>query len=193
MSKGYTVDENNKQPITTLLHKARNGDPDAFNELSPYIYSELKKIAKRAFNNESACHTLQPTALVNEAFEKLVSADINWQDRQHFYVLSARMMRRVLVDHAKSKSAVKRGGGLPHFSLDESLLAQPDANLQLLALEEALEKLEKYDVRKVQVIELFYFGGLSVEEIAPYINVSKATIRRDLKLAQAWLKDLLES
>lgn len=180
--------EINDQPITVLLQKAHDGDKQALNELYPHIYSELKKIARYSFKNENPGHTLQPTALLNEAFEKIVNADVNWNDRHHFYALSAQVMRRVLVDHAKAKSAKKRGGNSLHTSFNDQQIAGLESNEQLLAFDQAIEILKKQDIRKAKIVELAYFGGLNFREIASYLDISKATVSRDLKMAEAWLK-----
>ncbi len=177
-----------EQPITLLLRKAHQGDTQAFDQLTPHIYQELKRIAYHSFSSENSGHTLQPTALLNEAFEKIVKADVNWQDRQHFFALSARIMRRVLVDHAKAKSTQKRGGNTPHTAIDEQQIGMADTDVQLLALDEAIQTMNQHQPRKATIVELVYFGGLTFEEAAKYLNISKATVSRELKLAEAWLK-----
>lgn len=190
------MDEHSKididgEPVTQLLQQARSGDKLAINKLFPFIYQELKKIARRSFKNENAGHTLQPTALINEAFENIVKVDIDWKDRNHFYALSARMMRRILVDHAKAKMTAKRGSNSYHTSINNKELSQPESSFELLSLDQSLEQLSKNDSRKAEIIELVYFGGLTHEEIAETLSISRATVSRDLRMAEAWLKTQL--
>ena len=149
--------------------------------------SREQRHAERPFD---AGHTLQPTALVHEVYGRLVDADVAWQDRAHFYALAARMMRRLLVDHAKARSAAKRGGGL-RVTLDEASLPAGDADAELLDLDEALTALAELDPRKAELIQLQYFGGLSFREMEAVTGLSSSTLDRDLRMARAWLKDRL--
>ena len=174
--------------VTELLLTWGSGDRAALDELVPIIHEELRRLARHQMRGERDNHTLQTTALVNEAFLRLVDLRrIRWQDRAHFLALSARLMRRILVDHARSRSYQKRGGGAANVTLDESLVASPERGVDLVALDDALEDLARVDARKSQVVELRFFGGLSVEETAEALKVSPETVTRDWRLAKAWL------
>jgi len=177
--------------ITQLLNRWSAGDNNARDEVAPLIYDELKDIARGVFRRENARHTLQPTALVHEAYEKLVGVEIEWQDRTHFFALAARMMRRLLVNHARSRAALKRGGDVLRVTLHESLHGANDADEDVLALDEALNQLADMDARKANVLELHYFGGLTQEEIGQSLGISESTTRREFKLARIWLRKLL--
>ena len=174
--------------VTELLLAWGTGDRAALDELVPIIHEELRRLARHQMRGERDNHTLQTTALVNEAFLRLVDLRrIRWQDRAHFLALSARLMRRILVDHARSRSYQKRGGGAANVTLDESLVAFPERSVDLVALDDALEDLARVDARKSQVVELRFFGGLSVEETAEALKVSPETVTRDWRLAKVWL------
>lgn len=177
--------------ITQLLNQWSGGDEDAEAALTPLIYDELQRTAKRLFRSERRSHTLQPTALVHEAFVKLVDVNVTWQDRAHFFSLAARMMRRLLVNHANTRNAAKRGGDAIRVTLDESSLSGGSADADLLDLEEALQRLAELDARKAELIELQYFGGLSFREMEEVTGLSSSTLDRDLRMARAWLKDQL--
>lgn len=181
-----------EQPITRMLAEWRAGDSGALERLTPLVYAELKRLAERIFRGESSGHTLQPTALVNEAFESLVRMDVAWQDRTHFYALAARLMRRILVNHANVRRAAKRGGGAAKVTLDEAAVA-PQTDDSILALDEALEELAEFDERKAEIVEMHYFGGLSYEEIAEALDLSRTTVNQDLRTAKAWLRQRLEA
>ncbi len=174
--------------ITQLLIAWRNGEKGALDELMPLVQRELKLIARRFMRGQNVDHTLQTTALVNEAFLKLVDSDkVNWQDRSHFYAISAQLMRRILVDSARRRNSEKRGGGRVQVTLaDDVKAAQPNA-ADVVALDDALKKLADMNPRHSQIVELKYFGGLTEDEIAEALNVSKRTVRRDWNLARAWL------
>jgi RNA polymerase sigma factor (TIGR02999 family) len=181
-----------KQGITALLVDWRSGDGAALERLTPLVYAELKQLAERMFRRESPGHTLQPTALVNEAFEALVRMDVPWQDRAHFFALSARLMRRILVNHANSRRAQKRGGDELRVTLDETdapRVGGPDEDI--LALDAALLDLARENGRRAQVIELHYFGGLTYPEIATALEMSQSTVHEDLRGARIWLLDRL--
>ena len=166
----------------------REGDEAALDELVPLVHSELHRIARRCIARERVGQTLQATALVNEAYLRLVDVrQVNWQNRAHFLAMSARLMRRILVDVARSKRYQKRGGGAIKVTLDEALLAPVEKGQDLVALDDALAALATVDERKAQVIELRFFGGLSVEETAAVLTVSVDTVMRDWKLAKVWL------
>ncbi|HEX5412842.1 MAG TPA: sigma-70 family RNA polymerase sigma factor [Terriglobia bacterium] len=176
------------QEVTLLLRAWGDGSKEALDRLAPLVYRELHQIAGRLMARERPNHTLQTTALVNEAYVRLVDArQVSWQDRAHFFAICARAMRQILVDHARSRGSVKRGGGETAIELEEGLAAAASPEASLLALDEALQRLEALDPRKSQVVEMRYFGGLSVEETAEALKVSAETVRRDWKLAQAWL------
>jgi RNA polymerase sigma factor (TIGR02999 family) len=164
------------------------GDEAALGQLVPLVHNELRRIARHQMGGERRGHTLQATALVNEAYLRLVDAQhVNWQNRAHFLALSARLMRRILVDAARSKGYQKRGGGAPKVTFDEALVGPDEPGHDLVALDDVLEALAKFDERKSRVVELRFFGGLSVEETATVLKVSPDTVMRDWRLAKAWL------
>jgi RNA polymerase sigma-70 factor (ECF subfamily) len=174
--------------VTQLLHAWRAGDHDAFEQLVEAVYAELHRIASRCMAGERAGHSLQPTALVNEAYMRLVGVqDVQWQNRQHFLSMAARQMRRVLVDIARAKNFQKRGGDAVHVTFDQDLPVVQEPGRDLVALDNALEALAKVDERKARVVEMRFFGGLSVEESAHALEVSVDTVMRDWKMAKAWL------
>jgi len=174
--------------LTQLLVDWREGKEDALNQLMPHIHNNLRQQASKYMRGENAGHTLQATALVNEAFIKLVDADITWQNRAHFMALSARAMRQILVDHARANRSDKRGGSAVAVTLHETRLGNQDqANPDILAVEDALEQLLKIDPRKAQAIELSFYGGLTYDEIAEALTISPATVDRELRFAKAWL------
>ncbi len=173
--------------VTRLLLDWRGGNAEALNDLLPLVYDELRRLASRHMVGEAEGHTLQPTALVHEAYVRLVDADIQWQDRAHFFAAASRVMRRMLVDHARSRGRQKRGGGRARVTLHAADAVTPPPDLDLLALDEALEALNANDPRKARAIELRYFGGLNLEEIAEVTDVSIATVHRDIRMATAWL------
>ena len=174
--------------ITRLLVDWRNGDQRALEQLIPLVHEELRRVARRHMAHERAGHTLQATALVNEAYVRLIDIrQVNWQDRAHFFAMSSRLMRRILVDFARSKGYQKRGGGAQKVSLDEALIVSAEPAADLVALDDALTALAAFDARKAQVVEMRFFGGLSVEETAEALKVSVDTVMRDWKLAKAWL------
>lgn len=174
--------------VTLLLRAWSDGNREALDRLTPLVYRELHLIAERLMARERPSHTLQTTALVNEAYLRLVDVrQVNWQDRAHFLAICARAMRRILVDHARSRGSVKRGAGQVRLQIEEEPAAawSPDANL--LEVDDALNRLAALDPRKSQVVELRFFGGLSVEETAEALKISPETVMRDWKLAKAWL------
>ncbi len=195
-----------QQPVTQLLAEWRDGDERAFAQLSSLLYNELRELAHRHLRRERADHTIQKTALVHEVFVRLVAQQsVDWQSRAHFFGLASRLMRRILVDYARARAANKRGGGAPVVSLDE--LAQPqedgsapdktptalhhlDAHTQddVAAIDAALTRLEQVDPRQAQIVEMRYFGGLTVEQTAEALDISDATVKREWTLARAWLK-----
>lgn len=181
------------QSITRLLLDWRGGDEAALDQLTPLVFDELKRLARGAFRSENPGHTLQPTALLNEAFEKLVDVDVDWQDRAHFFALASRMMRRILVNHAQGRRAAKRGGGAYHTSLTIGGVAEPQRDEVLLDLDRALDALAEFDPRKAKIIELTYFGGMTHDEVAASLDISATTVNRDLRTAEAWLRHRIDS
>jgi RNA polymerase sigma factor (TIGR02999 family) len=182
------------QAVSLLLRQWTDGNPDSLNELIPLVEGELRQIAKRYMRAERPGHTLQTTALINEAYLRLVGQDgIDWQSRAHFLAIAARLMRQILVDHARRSRRGKRGGGQEILPLEEAIFVSSARSSHLVNLDEALIRLAHVDSRKVQVVELRYFGGLSVEEAAQVLQVSPNTVIRDWSLAKAWLKREMES
>jgi RNA polymerase sigma factor (TIGR02999 family) len=179
--------------VTTLLRAWRSGNQSALDRMVPLVYDELRAIAARLMRGERADHTLQATALVHEAYARLVSADVDWRDRSHFFAVAARQMRRILVDHAKARSRAKRGGGGARLTLEESISVAAEPTEGLVELDEALERLAQHDQRKAQVVELHFFGGLTYDETAEALGISPATVDRDLRFAKAWLYRELQS
>jgi RNA polymerase sigma factor (TIGR02999 family) len=179
--------------VTQLLRAWSDGDEGALERLVPLVEAELRRLARGYMGRERRGHTLQVTALVNEAFLRLTDArQLRWQDRAHFLGISARLMRRVLVDHARARGYRKRGGGAQRVTLDEALVVTPEPAVSLIDLDRALEVLAATDPRKSQVIEMRFFGGLSVEETAEVLHVSTDTVKRDWRLAKLWLLRELE-
>lgn len=174
--------------VTELLVAWGQGEPAALEQLAPLVHAELHRIAHRHMGRERAGHTLQTTALVNEAYLRLIDVkQVNWQNRAHFFGLSAQLMRHILVDFARSRGYQKRGGGLHRVTLDEALIRGPEKGSDMVAIDDALKALAVNDARKARVVELRFFGGLSVEETAEVLKVSVDTVHRDWRLAKAWL------
>ena len=173
--------------ITALLLDWRNGDEQALARLTPLINDELRRLAARYLRRERPDHTLQPTALVNEAWLQLIGQPQDWQSRAHFMGVAACLMRRILVDHARTRAAAKRGQGAAALPLDEAMKVPCRAAPDVIALDDALRDLAKLDERKSRIIELRYFGGLSMEEMAEVMSLSVSTLRRETRLAEAWL------
>lgn len=183
------VEDAPKHAVTQILQEWSDGDKDAPARLMPLVYDELRRLAARYLSRERSDHTLQPTALVNEAYLRLVDkTHVNFQSRTHFYGLAAQIMRHILVDHARARAADKRGGAALRLSLEDVVEILPEQRAaDLVALDEALNALAKFDKRKSQVVELRFFGGLQEEEIAAYLDVSVRTVLRDWKIARLWL------
>ena len=176
------------QRVTQLLVAWSQGEQAALERLIPLVYTELRRIAHRYMHREHRAHTLQTTALVNEAYLRLIDASqVRWQDRAHFFAVSAQLMRRILVDFARSRRYLKRGGGAQKISFDEALFVSPERGRDLVALDDAMNVLAAHDARKARVVELRFFVGLSVEETAEVLKVSPDTVLRDWSLAKAWL------
>ena len=177
------------QDVSRLLAEYREGDAGALDRMIPLVYAELRRIAARALLAERREHTLQPTALVNEVYVRLVERpNASWQDRAHFLACAARVMRQILVDHARAHRADKRGGGLLRVTLGEETLAAEGPEVDFLALDAALDRLARQDEQKSRIVELRYFGGLSNEETAEALGVSPRTVKRGWALARAWLR-----
>jgi len=176
-----------RQLVTQLLQQWGAGDKQALDQLMPIVYDQLHKLASSCLRSERPDHTLRATALVHEAYLRLVQADVHWQDRVHFYAVSARILRRILVDHAKSRNRHKRGGEYQQIPLEEAILVGPEADRGMVELDEALQRLAHQDRRKSDLIELLFFGGLTYDEAAAALKISPATVHRELTLAKAWL------
>jgi RNA polymerase sigma-70 factor (ECF subfamily) len=180
------------EEITRLLKDSGSGDRVAFDALLPLVYAELRKIADGYMRRQSPGHTLQPTALLHEAYMKLAGSGSDYKDRGHFYTVAAAVMRHILVDHARASGAEKRGGGVLRVQMEEAAAApvyQPEA---LILLNQAIDGLGKVDARKAQILDLRYFGGFSVEETAEALGLSVATVGREARFAEAWLRRELE-
>ena len=184
-----TIPSSPSNEVTQLLVAWSNGDKTALDRLMPLVYNELRRLARHYMNRERPGLTLQTTGLVNEAYLRLVDQNkMRWEDRAHFFGIAARLMREILIEHARSRHAAKRGGAQVRLSLSEveRIASKPDVNL--IALHEALVRLEALDPRKSRIVELRYFGGLGIEETAEVIGVSAATVKRDWSMARAWLR-----
>jgi len=177
-----------QQRVTELLTRWSNGDDAALAELTPLLYEELRRLAHRHMGGERTNHTLQTTALVNEAYLRLADqTNPRWQNRAHFFAVAARAMRQILVSYARSQRCQKRGGGAVKVDLDEAALVSPEESKEIIDLHEALGQLSALDSRKAQVVELKYFGGLNYDEIAEVLKISQITVRRDWEFAKVWL------
>ena len=175
------------EDVSTLLHAWTEGDQKALEKLMPIVYDELRRLGRRYMRAERSGHSLQATALVNEAYTRLVDYKrMRWQDRAHFFAVSAQLMRRILVEHARRRN-LKRGGAVHHVSLDEAVVIVADGDTDLVALDDAMNALAQHDPRKVQVVEMRFFGGLSIEETASVLKVSTVTVKREWRAARAWL------
>jgi len=177
--------------VTKLLNRWKEGDPSALDELVPYLYEDLRRIARRHLRGERTGQTLQTTALVHEAYLRLAGAEISWQDRAHFMATAARQMRRILVDHARAKKSAKRGGGTIAVPLDAEPAASTDQPARILDLDSALTRLSQHDPRKGRVVEMHFFAGMTYGEIAEVLGVSEATVRLDMRVAKAWMRSEL--
>lgn len=174
--------------ITKLLAEWSDGNQSALDRLYPLVYDELHRLARRYMSRERKGHTLQTTALINEAYVRLVDQKhVHWANRSHFFAISAQIMRRILIDHARRHAYAKRGGGAQQVSLEEVAAVAPDPGRELIRLDEALKSLAEMDPRRSQVVELRYFGGLNNEEIAGVLKISENTVTRDWNMARAWL------
>jgi RNA polymerase sigma-70 factor, ECF subfamily len=175
--------------ITALLAELSAGNRDVESRLIPHVYGELRRLAAHYMRSERGNHTLQPTALVNEAYTRLVQQpQIPWQNRAHFFATASHLMRHILVDHARARQAGKRGGLQQQVTLDDALLPSPERTMDVLILDEALENLAQFDPRQARIVELHFFGGLTFAEIALVLKVTERTVKRDWSMARAWLK-----
>jgi len=175
--------------VTLLLTRLKGGDRGALDRLMPLVHDELRRLARAHMRRERADHTLQATALAHEAYMRMVDLDrIDWRDRAHFFAVAAGVMRRILIDHARKRRAARRGGGAPHVPLEEGLRLAADRPDELVDLDEALERLAALDTRQARIVELRFFGGLSVEEAAVVLGVSPRTVKREWAVARAWLR-----
>lgn len=179
---------NQKKEVTRLLLQVRNGDREAYKQLFPIVYDNLRRIARNQLNQESNNHTLNKTALVHESYIKLIEyTDIDWQNRGHFYAIAAKAMRRILTDYARKKTAAKRGGGAAHLTLDEHTSDFNAQALELVGVDEALTELEKLNERLSKIVELHFYAGLSMEETGKVLGMSRSTVNRDWVKARTWL------
>ena len=179
--------------VTELLQAWSGGEPGALDRLMPLVYSELHRIARRYMADEYSSHTLQASALINEAYVRLTDSEtVDWKNRRHFYAVSAQIMRRILIDHARAKNSRKRAGGVERIALADDIVSLQPRPLDLVELDRALDRLAEFDPRKSQVIELRIFGGLTLEEAADVMDIALITVRRDWTLALAWLRRELE-
>jgi RNA polymerase sigma factor (TIGR02999 family) len=182
--------QQNGQNITQLLKDWSGGDQEVLDDLMPLVYEELRRQASRHLRKERPNHTLQTTALIHEAYLKLVGQDVNWQNRSHFFAIASQAMRRILVDHARTRHREKRGGIGENLPLEEALAAGAEGkSIDLVELDEALTRLAKLDERQAKIVELRYFSGLSIDETAEVLGVSNSTVRADWTMAKAWLKN----
>jgi len=179
--------------VTVLLDRINAGERSAYGQLMELVYHELRRMAANQMRFELAGHTLQPTALVSEAWMRLADSGTDWQNRRHFFGAAAEAMRRVLVDHARRRDAAKRGGGFHRITLTNLNVESPGADVDLLALEDALNELEEKSPRMARLVELRFFGGLSIEEAAEAMDISAATVKRDWSFARAWPKERLDA
>jgi RNA polymerase sigma factor (TIGR02999 family) len=181
------MEKSSSHGVTLLLRRWSEGDKAALNELTPLVYHELHSLAKAYLRRERPDHTLPTTALIHEAYLRLVDQNQKFESRKHFLGVAAHLMRMILVDHARAQGAAKRGGGKEKLSLDGITLLSPERGVDLLALHEALDRLAAFDERKSRAIELRYFGGMSVEETAEALKISVRTLQRELRFAESWL------
>ena len=185
---------NQRPDITRILRAWSGGDREAVDDLMPLVYDELHKVAAQYLRKQRPDHTLQPTALVNEAYLKLIDiSNVSWEDRAHFFAVASQTMRHVLVDHARGRNREKRGGGAQKVSLDEAVSFAKNQEIDLLALDEAMRSLAEIDDQQSRIVELRFFGGLTVEETAVVLRISSATVKREWRIAKAWLHKRMEN
>ena len=179
--------ESESESVTSYLRALSAGNKEALDQLMPLVYDQLHRLAAKCLRAERPNHTLRATALVNEAYLRLVDANVDWQDWVHFFAISARILRRILVDHAKANRSQKRGGGEDKLQFDEAVMVGPQSEAGVIELDLALQRLAEHDRRKSEIIELLCFGGLTYDETAAALNISPATVHRELKMAKAFL------
>lgn len=180
--------EAGKREITVMLQSWSSGDRSSADQLMPLVYDELRRVAANYARSERPDHTLQPTALVHEAYLRLIDiSTVTWQDRAHFFAVASQVMRHILVDHARTKGRDKRGGAAQKLSLDEAISFAPAQDIGLLKLDEALDQLKEQDERQAKIVELKFFGGLTIEETGEVMGISRATVKREWTIAKAWL------
>jgi len=178
-----------KTDVTQLLSKAQSGDENALNELLPLVYNELRRVAANQLKSERGDHTLQATALVHEAYIRLLEQkEVDWRNRAHFFSIASEMMRRILVNYAVQRNAKKRGDGATKIALDEAISFANQRDFDLVSLDDALKNLEKFDEKQAKIVELRFFGGLTIEETAEVLEISDSTVKREWRMAKAWLK-----
>jgi len=176
-----------RESVTTLLRQWGAGNKGALDQLMPVVYDQLRRVAAKCLRGERPDHTLRATALVNEAYLRLVSVEVDWQDRVHFFAVAARVLRRILVDHAKANDRIKRGGGVEKVPIDEAIVIGPESGAGVIELDLALQRLAEQDARKSEIVELLCFGGLTYDEAAAALRISPATVHRELRIAKAFL------
>jgi RNA polymerase sigma factor (TIGR02999 family) len=176
-----------RQTVTRLLQEWSGGNKQALDQLLPLVYDQLRRLAAHCLSRERPDHTLRATALVHEAYLRLVDAEVAWENRVHFYRVAAQVLRHILVDHARAHGRQKRGAGAERVPLEEALIVGPEAPSGIIELDEALQRLATHDRRKSEVVELLFFGGLTYDETAAALNISPATVHRELALVKAWL------
>jgi RNA polymerase sigma factor (TIGR02999 family) len=188
MADSTRPNQDSSRPITILLSQLRKGDKEAEAQLIPLVYNELHRLARHYMRGEREGHTLQTSALVNEAYMRLMGEHgVDWKNRAHFFGVSAQIMRRILVDHARTRDAQKRGGSVQKISLENAFVYSDEQSWQVVAVHEALNKLAEWDARQAHIVELRFFGGLNVEETAEALELSPTTVKREFQLAKAWL------
>lgn len=190
-----TPNDDNQEKVTQMLRQVQSGNRDALDELFPVIYKELRRLAASQLAGERSNHTLQPTALVHEAYMRLIDQhSVDWQNRAHFFSIAAETMRRILVNHAIQRNAQKRGSGVTCIELDEAISyhdKHEERELDLVVLDDVLKKLEEFDPTQAKIVELRFFGGLTVEETAEVMKISESTVKREWRMAKSWLKTKL--
>jgi len=175
------------ETVTVLLQQWSDGNKDALDQLMPVVYGQLRKLAAYCLRGERPDHTMRATELVHEAYLKLIDSDIPWQNRAHFYAVAAKVLRHILVDHARAHRREKRGGDAERIPLDEAVVVGPEASAEVVGLDDALKRLAVNDERKSQIVELAFFGGMTHQEIAAVLKISDKTVQRELRVAKAWL------
>jgi RNA polymerase sigma factor (TIGR02999 family) len=177
--------------VTRLLGQWRSGDRTALNTLMPLVEAELRRVANAYMRKERAGHTLQPTALINEAWMRMAQQDSEYADRAHFIAIAASFMRRILVDHARKKHAGRRGAGAEPVDLEDAMMFAPERSKEMIALDDGLTELARMDERQARIVELHFFGGMTYDEVAEFLQIGRMTVARDLRMAQIWLRDYI--